>query len=114
MSKKRGGAQFDSNVHQELLDKWSRYYIGPEKTLIMRIGTMGSGKTSAVNLFIEEDLGYNPENFSIVDLDKIVTSSVYMTDPDKWWDAQVTIGGYQITDKIIRESIRYIEEDNKI
>ena len=105
-SKKRGGAQFDARVHEKLLYKWSKYYIGPEKTLIMRIGTMGSGKTSAVNLFIEEELGYNQAIFSIIDLDKIVTTSEYMTDPDKWWDAQVTIGGYEITDKIIRESIK--------
>jgi len=105
--KMRGGAAFDPEAHKTLLAKWSKYYLGPEqKTIVMRIGTMGAGKTSAVNLFIEEALGYNSAMFSIIDLDKIVTTSGFMTAPDKWWDAQVTIGGYQITDNIIQGSIK--------
>lgn len=104
----KGGenAVFNPEVHAKLLAKWSKYYLGPDqKTIIMRIGTMGSGKTSAVNLFIEEVLGFNSSMFSIIDLDKIITTSGYMTSPDKWWDAQVTVGGYKITDTIINASI---------
>ena len=101
-----GNAVINPEVHAKLLAKWSKYYLGPEqKTVVMRIGTMGAGKTSAVNLFIDEVLGYNNSMFSIIDLDKMVTTSGYMTSPDKWWDAQVTIGGYTITDKIINASI---------
>jgi hypothetical protein len=39
------------------IEDWIRYYIGPENhTIIMRIGTIGSGKTSSVNLFIDNVL----------------------------------------------------------
>ena len=48
-----GGA---SNIPNkvDIKENWEKYYLGPENpTLIMRVGTMGSGKTSAVNLFLD-------------------------------------------------------------
>ena len=102
-----GSADLNTDIHNKLLEKWSKFYLGPDsKTVLMRIGTMGSGKTSAIDAFVEKQLGYNANIFSIIDLDRIVTTSGFMTDPDKWWDAQTIIGGYTIVDSIIRNSIK--------
>ena len=41
---------------------WLNYYTGPNiPTLLIRIGPMGSGKTSAVNIFIEKHLKFLEE-----------------------------------------------------
>jgi len=103
----KGGIElYNEDVHNQLLNKWMKYYIGTKSpTVILRIGTMGSGKTSAVNSFIDNYLGYNSNLFSIIDLDKIIVTSGYMNSPDDWWNAQVTINGYKIVEDIINESI---------
>jgi len=61
--------------------KWKKYYLGPEKsTVLIRTGAMGSGKTTAINIFIEKKLGYCNGIFQLIDLDKMVTSSTKYTD----------------------------------
>lgn len=42
---------------------------------VIRLGTMGSGKTSSVDLFLQDHWGYGPEMFQNVELDMIVTSA---------------------------------------
>lgn len=56
--------------------KWKKYYLGPEKsTILIRIGPMGSGKTTATNIYISQELGYSDSVFQLIDLDKMVTES---------------------------------------
>tara|TARA_B100001123_G_C15001703_1_gene903825 strand:- start:54 stop:866 length:813 start_codon:yes stop_codon:yes gene_type:complete len=63
---------------------WLNYYTGPNiPTLLIRIGPMGSGKTSAVNIFIEKHLKFLAELFYLVDIDNIVTNSKYYLDAIK-------------------------------
>ena len=62
---------------------------------------------------------YNPDIFSIVDLDKIITSDSYYKSKTKgkllsseelgklWWDTNVKINGYKLMDKIIGKLITY-------
>jgi hypothetical protein len=107
-----GGAAIIPNK-DEIKENWEKYYLGPKTpTLIMRVGTMGSGKTSAVDLFVEKYLKYDPNIFSVIDLDKIITedeSYIQKFTPgmtasaagNLWWDTQVAIGGYAITDSIV-------------
>ena len=111
-----GGAAIIPNK-DEIKENWEKYYLGPENpTLIMRVGTMGSGKTSAVNLFLEKYLKYDPNIFSVIDLDKIITEdesyiqkfTAGMTAKaagDLWWETQVAIGGYDITDSIVNKML---------
>jgi len=101
----RGGVYIEEE-YNKLNNKWLHYYVGPiTPTIVLRIGTMGSGKTSSINLFIDRELNYNSNLFSIIDLDRIVTTSGYMKTPEDWWEAQVTINGYKIVENIINESI---------
>ena len=111
-----GGAAIIPNK-DEIKENWEKYYLGPENpTLIMRVGTMGSGKTSAVNLFLEKYLKYDPNIFSVIDLDKIITEdesyiqkfTAGMTARaagDLWWETQMAIGGYDITDSIVNKML---------
>ena len=100
------GGGYNEEIYHTFNDRWMKYYIGPTTpTIVLRIGTMGSGKTSSVNLFIDKYLNYNSNLFSIIDLDRIITTSGYMKTPDDWWEAQVTINGYKIVENIINESI---------
>ncbi|ARF09410.1 hypothetical protein Indivirus_1_33 [Indivirus ILV1] len=103
--------QVGGNYDQALM-KWKKYYIGPDnRTFILRIGPMGSGKTTATNKFIDNILGWNSNIFPLIDLDKLVTESDYykaryrngMTNKqleDLWWNAQQDIGGYKIMDNL--------------
>ena len=61
--------------------KWKKYYLGPEKpTILIRIGPMGSGKTTATNIYINKVLDFNDSVFQLIDLDKMVTESKEYTD----------------------------------
>lgn len=78
---------------------------------------MGSGKSSAVNAFLEDKYGWSPSMFQIVDLDRMVTSSKAYRDVvcsgstvkklsgkemgDAWWAGQVATHGYSTVDSII-------------
>lgn len=90
---------------------------------VIRMGTMGSGKSSAVNAFLESKYGWQPSMFQIVDLDRMVTSSAAYRAKvcsgttlqdlsgqqmgDAWWAGQVSISGYDTVDDIIeRASLR--------
>ena len=109
-----GGAALTKN---EIKQFWQNYYLGPKTpTLIMRVGTMGAGKTSAVNLFIEKSLKYDPNMFSIIDLDKIITEDKFYKQNfsagmsakdagDLWWNTQVAIDGYGITDSTVNKML---------
>ena len=62
-------------------ENWIKYYQGPEThTTILRVGAMGSGKTTAVDHFIRDILGYNPALFSLVSLDDMITKSQHYVD----------------------------------
>lgn len=78
---------------------------------------MGSGKSSAVNLFLREKWNFNKEMFQIVDLDRMITRSQAYRNAvcdgdtvknlngkqmgDAWWAGQVATQGYQTVDNII-------------
>jgi predicted ABC-type ATPase len=88
-----------------------------QKTVVIRTGTMGSGKSSAVNLFLREKWNFNIEMFQIVDLDRMITRSQAYRNAvcdgdtvknlngkqmgDAWWAGQVATQGYQTVDNII-------------
>jgi len=99
-------SQYDDAKHKSILNRWRKYYFGPENnTILMRIGVMGSGKTSSVDSYIENNLKYNPEIFTLIDLDRIITTSGEMKDEHDWVNANEKIDGYQIVDTLIRESL---------
>jgi len=95
-------------------------HSGAPKTAIIRIGTMGSGKSSAVDGFLNaRNPGWDAGNmFQIVDLDRMVTSSKAYREKvcadnfinraltpkqmgDAWWDGQVATDGYKTVDWVI-------------
>ena len=95
-------------------ENWIKYYQGPEThTTILRVGAMGSGKTTAVDHFIRDILGYNPALFSLVSLDDMITKSQHYVDEvhnksltsaqmDKiWTDTEKKIGGYALMSRIV-------------
>jgi len=114
-------------------DKWEKYYIGPEiPSLLIRIGPMGSGKTSAIDLFIEKNLGYSKSVFQLINLDDIVTTNLLykntlisindnlsimpISDQEKkklktqqlnklWSESQNDIQGYKLVDYLILKMI---------
>jgi hypothetical protein len=93
---------------------------GLTNTVVIRLGTMGSGKSSAVNAFLEGKYGWPPSMFQIVDLDRMVTSSAaYRTAVcsgttvqklsgkemgDAWWAGQVATSGYSTVDSTINDA----------
>lgn len=93
---------------------------GIMNTVVIRMGTMGSGKSSAVNAFLEGKYGWPPSMFQIVDLDRMVTSSAAYRDAvcsgtkvkdlsgeqmgDAWWAGQVSTSGYRTVDSIITDA----------
>lgn len=48
---------------------------GVSRQQVIRLGTMGCGKTSAVDLFLQDHFGYSPGMFQNIELDMIVTSA---------------------------------------
>lgn len=103
-------------------NSWLKYYLGPTTpTMLIRIGPMGSGKTSAINLFIESMLHYSKYVFPLIDLDKIVTTSKEWKDGltkaptnpnaktfflDKLWnETNEKINGYQIVNEIMNQMV---------
>lgn len=54
-------------------ERWNNFFNGPDKsTVIVRIGTLASGKTTAIDYFIENNLGYDSKLFPLIELDRIV------------------------------------------
>jgi len=92
---------------------------GVTNTVVIRLGTMGSGKSSAVNAFLESKYGWLHNMFQIVDLDRMVTSSAAYRDAvcsgttvkqlsgkemgDAWWAGAVNTSGYRTVDSIITD-----------
>lgn len=96
---------------------------GQSQIAFLRIGTMGSGKSSAVDSFIESKYKWNPNMFQIVDLDRMVThSAAYRKEvceagkvkklsskemADAWWAGQVATKGYDTVNEVIQEASQH-------
>ena len=61
------------NIYEET---WTKYYLGYEEpSCLVRIGPMGSGKTSAVDKFLESHLKISSKNYMLIDIDNMVVKS---------------------------------------
>ena len=100
------------NIYEET---WMKYYLGYEEpSCLVRIGPMGSGKTSAVDKFLENHLKISSKNYMLIDIDNmVVKSNEYQKGlaglgrgataeqlNNLWYDTATEIKAYEMRDNI--------------
>tara|TARA_B110000977_G_scaffold191616_1_gene264017 strand:- start:4347 stop:5252 length:906 start_codon:yes stop_codon:yes gene_type:complete len=96
-------------------EKWIKYYLGyNDPSCLIRIGPMGSGKTSAIDKFLENYLKISSKNYMLIDIDAIImNSNEYKKSKDTlganptsaqlnklWYITSKIINAYKIRDNI--------------
>merc|ERR1711935_1313338 len=96
-------------------EKWIKHYLGyNDPSCLIRIGPMGSGKTSAIDKFLENYLKISSKNYMLIDVDAIIMNSIeYKKGKDAlgpnptsrglnnlWYSTSKIIKAYKIRDNI--------------